>query len=494
MKKFLDFISSFVLPKKMMRYRNINFFIIVLIFLGCMFLCVGTSNLGLTRYIKNNKDSFRLFNEVYDLSSEEKVNLPRFSIDESKSVITNFTIGEEVDNVYELSFPLEDNKTLNLTLVYEPNVKINDDEATSHDDRILNFDINGYYYHLPKRTQDDELLEQDMLLVITNELIYYIFNHGCDLVKNTDGNYNKYLESTGWNIMETKYVLPANAEEIIYSDAEKKNIDYSKWTKIAKRGEEISIDGVTYKAYDTKEIAYFLPANKDEIVINAYGDIDITKWTKLAEKAEETTFVDGVEYSTKTRINNNLHEVFVSDTSTRVGVFSLYQAQNLGINFGDLGNGVSTIEKKIVVEAIADLMVNSGASQLQYYNFFYALIFILFMPLLWTFATWAMSKKYGELTRFKEYYAICSVAFIVPSIIVALFTFIAQPYCFIAQYAMFLQVAFYIFAVYKINNINRKANTPQNPTPSSKPQKEAIIDLKVETTPIQERPRSAQME
>ena len=127
MKKFLDFISSFVLPKKMMRYRNINFFIIVLIFLGCMFLCVGTSNLGLTRYIKNNKDSFRLFNEVYDLSSEEKVNLPRFSIDESKSVITNFTIGEEVDNVYELSFPLEDNKTLNLTLVYEPNVKINDE-------------------------------------------------------------------------------------------------------------------------------------------------------------------------------------------------------------------------------------------------------------------------------------------------------------------------------------------------------------------------------
>ncbi len=495
MKKFLDFILSFVLPKKMIRYRNINFFMIVLIFLGCTLLCVGSSNLTLDQYVKNNKESFRLFEEIYDLPNSEAIELPRFTIDETTDGINNFITGEKEDNVYEISYSLDNGKTLNLTLVYEPYVYINDNEETSHDDRFLNFDINGYYNHQPARDENDELLEEDMLFVINNELVYYIFNHGMDLVKDESGTFTKYLESTGWNIMETRYVLPKDETEIFYTDADNKSLDYSKWTESAVRGQKVEIDGVTYTSYDTEEIAYYLPNGKDEISLNAYGDIDITKWTKFASSKDEKVFVDGVEYSAQTRINKNLHEVFVSDNSTRVGVFSLYQAEKLGINLGNLGDGVSHIDPKLMVEAIGDLMVNSGGSQLQYYNFFYAIIFILLMPILWTFATWVMSKKYGELTRFKEYYAICSIAFIVPTILVSIFTLLFQPYCFIAQYAMFIQVAFYIFVIYKINNSNKKTTNQKNQPLSPSNKNEQVIDLKVETTPIQEKvSKTAQME
>ena len=495
LKKMLDFMLSFIQPKKMIRYRNINLFLTILIFLGCMFLCAGVSNVSLVNYVKRHKENFRLFPEVYDLECNEKVSLPKFTIDEQTGGLTNFTIGSEKDNVYEIKFNLENNKTLNLTLVYEPNVYVNDNEKTPHDDRLMSFDLNGYYNYQPKRDADGNLLEQDMLIVIHNELIYYMFNHGIDLIPDASGNYNRYLESTGWDIMESKYVLPKDATEIAYTGENNSELDYSKWTTVAKRGEQVVIGEKTYTAHATGERAYYLPASADELVLNAYGEYDVRKWTKLAENKEEKTFIDGKEYLAASRLNQNLHEIYVSNTTTRVGVFSLSQAKQYGIDFGNLENGKYPVDPTIAVVGIANLMVNSGSNQLQMYNFFYALIFILFMPLIWTFATWAMGKKFGELTRFKEYYAICSVSFIVPSIIIALFTIFVEPYAFIAQYAMFAQVAFYIFCIFKMNNVNKKPVKNNPNQDNSKPKKEEVIDLEVKTEKVEEKiSRTAQME
>ncbi len=495
-KNFLDFILSFIKPKKMIRYRNINLFLIVLIFLGCMLLCAGVSNLSLINYVKRNKENFRLYPEVYNLEYEGGIELPKFSINDETGGMTNFSKGSEEDNVYEIKFNLEDGKTLNLTIVYEDKVFVNDDEKTPHDDRLTNFDLNGYYNYLPKRNENGELLEQDMLLIINNELIYYMFNHGTDTIMNESGNYNRYLESTGWDIMESKFTLPKDESEIVYK--EDKTIDYSKWTLTAKRGETVTFGDKTYYAHKTGERAYFLPNGASELVENAYGVYDIRKWTRLAANENESVFVEGVEYKAECRLSPNVHEIYVSNSTTRVGVFSLYQAKQLGVNFGDIENGKYPVNPAKIVEGIATLMVNSGANQLQYYNFFYAIIFIIFMPLLWTFATWAMGKKYGELTRFKEYYAICSVSFIVPSILVALFTIFVQPYAFIAQYAMFIQVAFYIFCIFKMNNVTRKPenkNNNNNGNNNNQPKKEEVVDLEVQTENVQERvARTAQME
>ena len=137
---------------------------------------------------------------------------------------------------------------------------------------------------------------------------------------------------------------------------------------------------------------------------------------------------------------------------------------------------------KLVVEAIGNLMVKTGVSQLENYNTIYAMIFIFIMPILWTFALWVMSRKFGELTRFKEYYAICAVSYIVPSILTALFTVFTQPYAFIAQYAMFIQLAFYIFMVYKINNPKGNNNTSS----TTKPQEKPVVDLNVKEIKLNE--------
>ena len=54
--------------------EDINFFLIVLILLGCAFLCAGGSNLSLDNYVKNNKQSFRLFDETFDYLSSDLAN------------------------------------------------------------------------------------------------------------------------------------------------------------------------------------------------------------------------------------------------------------------------------------------------------------------------------------------------------------------------------------------------------------------------------------
>ena len=479
MKRILDFILSFVMPSKIKRYRSLNIFLIVLIFLGCALLCAGVSNLSLERYVKRNKENFRLFSETFELPSGNEEILPKFTLNQTTFEIEDFA----GNDLYEATFDLEDGTKLNLTLVYEPDVYINDLEETPYDDRIIDFNIIDYYNYVPERDANGNLREKNMLVIITAELIYYFNNHGYDLNKGADGNYTRYLESTGWSIMEKKCVLPKDESEIVYLDEEKKELDYSKWTVNARLGDVATLGGKTYVAYNTQEDAYFLPATSSEI--------NLSDWSLTCNKDDEITH-NGVVYKAKTKISRNLHDVFISEGTQRIGVFSLYQASKLGINFADLnGDGKATTDMKLVVEAIGNLMVNMGVNQLSNYNTIYAIIFIVILPLLWTFGLWMMSRKFGELTRVKEYYAICSVSYIVPSLLVALFTVFAQPYAFIAQYAMFVQLAFYIFMVYKINN----PKTKKNDTNLNNSQKAETVDLKVETKTVTEiKSRAAQME
>lgn len=482
MKKVLDFILSFIVPKKMKRYRNLNIFLIVLIFLGCALLCAGVSNLALEGYVKRNKENFRLFSETYDLPSGNEEVLPKFNLNQKTYSIEDFA-GEQ--KIFETTFTLEDSSELNLTLVYEPDVYINDLSETKHDDRIIEFNIIDYYNYVPERDADGNLKEKNILVIITAELIYYFNNHGYDLYKNAEGSYTRYLESTGWSIMESKHVLPKDESEIVYLDTEKKELDYSKWTLSASLGDTTTIGDTTYVAYATGEDAYFLPATSSEV--------NLSDWSLSCNK-DDTITHNGVEYQAKTKINRNLHNVFVSENTQRIGVFSLYQASKMGVNFSDLnGDNKATTDMKLVVEAIGDLMVKTGVSQLENYNTIYAMIFIFIMPLLWTFALWVMSRKFGELTRFKEYYAICAVSYIVPSILTALFTLFSQPYAFIAQYAMFIQLGFYIYMVYKINNPKVKNNN--NTSSTNKIQERPAVDLNVKTEKVTEiKSNAAQME
>ena len=496
-KKVLDFLLSLIQPKKMIRYRNINLFLIVLIFLGCMLLCSGISNLSLVRYVKRNIENYKLFPEVYDLEYEGGVNFPSFSIDEPTGGITGFKDGNgEEEDIYEIKFALQDGSTLNLTVVYEPDVYVNDRVETVHDDRLSSFDLNGYYNYVPKRDENGNLLEKDMLVIIHHELVYYIFNHGFESAKNEIGSYTRYLEFTGWSIREGSYMLPNDASEIAYTDESQKELDVYKWTKPAKLGDTIEIDGEKYTAKYVN--TYYLPASEEELVLNSYGEYDVRKWTKIAKDKDECVYLnEGEKIIAESRLKSNIHEIFVSDNQTRVGVFSLYHADLADIKFGDLGNGKYPVNPTLMVQAIADLMVPSAANQLQTLNFLYAVIFIIFMPILWTFATWVMGKKFGELTRFKEYYAICAISFIIPSILIAIFTIFFEPYVFIAQYAMFVQVAFYIFCIFKMNNPKRKPTNKDDGDDNknnSHVSKEEV-DLKVETELIQERiSKTAKME
>ena len=465
MKKVLDFILSFIVPKKMKRYRNLNIFLIVLIFLGCALLCAGVSNLALEAYVKRNKENFRLFSETYDLPSGNEEVLPKFNLNQKTYSIEDFA-GEQ--KIFETTFTLEDSSELNLTLVYEPDVYINDLSETKHDDRIIEFNIIDYYNYVPERDADGNLKEKN------GPIGEYL-----------DYSYTRYLESTGWSIMESKHVLPKDESEIVYLDTEKKELDYSKWTLSASLGDTTTIGDTTYVAYATGEDAYFLPATSSEV--------NLSDWSLSCNK-DDTITHNGVEYQAKTRINRNLHNVFVSENTQRIGVFSLYQASKMGVNFSDLnGDNKATTDMKLVVEAIGDLMVKTGVSQLENYNTIYAMIFIFIMPLLWTFALWVMSRKFGELTRFKEYYAICAVSYIVPSILTALFTLFSQPYAFIAQYAMFIQLGFYIYMVYKINNPKVKNNN--NTSSTNKIQERPAVDLNVKTEKVTEiKSNAAQME
>ena len=141
MKKVLQYLSTFIIPKKMEVHRDMNLFVAVLLFLLSAVLCAGIGNFRLRTVLKNGylgecysyEDTFDLTLENFDSSM-----LPSFTMNEETYKAENIVWPNGVQqSVYNLTYKAEDGLDVNMTLVYEF-------DKTTKDD--LDFDLNAYLH------------------------------------------------------------------------------------------------------------------------------------------------------------------------------------------------------------------------------------------------------------------------------------------------------------------------------------------------------------
>ncbi|MBR2891617.1 MAG: YIP1 family protein [Bacilli bacterium] len=175
MKKVLQYLSTFIIPKKMEVHRDMNLFVAVLLFLLSAVLCAGIGNFRLKTVLKNGylgecysyEDTFDLTLENFDSSM-----LPSFTMNEETYKAENIVWPNGVQqSVYNLTYKAEDGLDVNMTLVYEF-------DKTTKDD--LDFDLNAYLQVNPY-DGNGNLISRDILVVYTQDIFYYIFNRGYTL-------------------------------------------------------------------------------------------------------------------------------------------------------------------------------------------------------------------------------------------------------------------------------------------------------------------------
>ena len=407
----------------MEEHRDMNLFIAVLLFVLSMIICAGIPAKRLTKVIKNNylTDCY-VFDGTYD-AEFEKPTLPTYEIVNGE--VSNFTLVND-KKVYDLVYKLKDESTINLKIVYQLDV----DNEHGIDRNV--FDVDDYLSQNPFN-DDHSLKQKDVLAVFTKTGMYYIFNHGYSY------GYVNNKEAT----LEQAHYLNVQAWE-----------DTGKW----------SIYEHSLETVDGKEVYtpyYVHPANAEEL------KKDPKNWT-LIDPSEKP--LNGLDYVPKQRINNNLYNLFHYSGTPNVGYYSYKTLETLGSDY-------LTFDENPLAE-MSDLLVMDLQSSIRTYNYILSFFYVVVLPLIWVLIVWLVMHKNGELTRFREYYAIASVSFLVPSIIIGIVGFFI-PYQLISRFAMILHAGYYFVCASRINSMSK--NKPD--APKQKFVKEEVIDVEAEIKP-----------
>jgi hypothetical protein len=425
-----NFILSFILPRKMEEHRDMNLFIAVLLFLLSMIICSGIPTGRLTKVIKKNylTDCY-VFNGTYDATFNSQI-MPTYEI--TNGEISSFKLIND-KKVYDFEYKLPDESVINLKIVYQFDV----DKEHGIDRNV--FDIDEYLNQNPFN-EDHSLKQKDVLAVFTKNGLYYIFNHGYSYgyVNNKEATLEQvhYLNIKAW-------------------------ADTGKWSIY--EHELDMVDGQeVYTAY------YVHPANAEELQNDPSG----ATWTYISTSKDA---LNGLEYTPKQRINNNLYELFHYSGTPNVGFYSYATLENLGKDY-------LTFDENPLAE-MSDLLVLDLQSSVKTYNYILSFFYVMVLPIMWVLIVWLVMHKNGVLSRFREYYAVASVAFLVPSIIIGIVGLFI-PYQIISRFAMILHAGYYFICASRINSMDKPVSNKEN---KAKKDSEIIdVESEINTTPINE--------
>ena len=431
------FLWSFINPKRMEVHRDMNLFIVVLVFLMCGMLCAGVPSLRLTKVVKD-----KYLNECYvyeDAYQAELVDfdartLPKFVLNSSNAASQATVEGYQE---YDLVYKSADNELpINLKIVYELD-KDRDDE--------LSFDLNAYLSDAPFDANKN-LKSRDILVVYTDQILYYIYNHG----------YNDAYAKTGED---------ASIEDYHYLYV-KSWASSNKWSLY----DCYEADGGVLTPY------LYFPA-EDET------DLDSTKWTvkMVAEydndgnliNSEKT--IDGKTYKGVFHYTKKINKIFTYEEKLNVGVYSYLELEGNDTTYRNLANPLQTY---------ADMMVTSSVTSVRVYSYILAAFYVVVLPIMWVLVMWLILHKNGELQRLREYYAVGAAAMVLPSIATAIVG-LWIPYTIISRIAMIVQAVWY-FVVCTIINTSKRRKKDEATT--------ELIDVKtVEVEDQQEIPETAKL-
>lgn len=386
-----DFILSFILPRKMIRHRDMNIFIAVLLFFMCFFLAIGSSNFMGKNYVRKIEQQILLYSELKAITDETQISLPKVTIETTDDGLTVIKYDETI-HLTKITHQviMEDGTIINLIIFFDLEY-----DYLKADEHPLNFDIEGYLNHVPAEN------EKDMLYIVTKNHLFYVHNHG------------KYENGV-------TYFDQSNTESV-------------------------------YEVDDQGRDIYYLPKDVTELEqLNEFGDIDKSAWSEVVtsetpqENGQYYKLIDGVKYTAVRHLKDNpfnaLSNGFIMDyRSSQYYQFPL--------------NGFSGTVKDLA-SSWYDFVVNVQAEAIKLNNQLFGFLTIFIIPLLFIIVTWLMSRKYSELTRFKEYYVIAAVSLVLPSLISFGLGFFI-PYILYSRYFMFAQVGFYMFVIFRINTDKR---------------------------------------
>ncbi len=285
--KFIDFLKSLFIPKKMEVHGNKKWYVsILLLLLSCVVLVASSVVPAI-----NQKDSL--------------IGAPEGLLNIDNTIIVN-DISEISFNNNELS---NDNMVFNSsynngTINYDITIITNKDITSDNESLSLvnsGFDLVNYLYS-PKN--DNTIY---VLYFFTKDYLY--INYNKDIASNISDTYSSlmYEQDSSGNII---YYLPSSIEEVS---------SYSSWSTVSNVDGEIEINNVTYKA---------LPKFKDSVSACLYGEaFDY-----------ESLFKNGLN---KDNLSTNLYDfietfynVEATILITQVVVYSLFISLLLNFLFG----------------------------------------------------------------------------------------------------------------------------------------------------------------
>lgn len=400
MKKVKEFLLSIILPRKMYRYHSMKIIYSVLVFILSAFLLLFSVNLSTERFMKDMIGSINFEENDYKVVNE--IQLPKYRIAKSNSggyYLDVDEVGEDgkadsFQGVFEILFEDSKKNQLKLNIVFDEACDLFGDNPSKSIDKDL-FDLKGYM------TQTREDKTTYLLYIFTKKSFYYLYDLGQEKdsngkwVDNANTRYGSYeMDKNG----EYKYYLPTDASEVI---------------------------------------------DENGPILNQYGNYDTSLWTTETTK-DAKTIIDGKEFSAQRRIKDDMRYAIYNGKYVYSNInIDRINDENDSVNFGQ------NKDIKYVLTNYVELMAEVDANiQKSMYSVFVVIINIIF-PLVWVLITWLLSRKF-VMNKFKEYYAICSITYIITSILGFVLGFFIR-FDSLMFILLIIELIYYIFVTFRIN-------------------------------------------
>lgn len=430
-----DLILSFFLPRKMYRHHNMRFIFSLGIFFGATLILLFSINISTPRFMRKMINTPDFTKNVYEYV-ETKEEFPDYKIDNigGELCLDCNETGISEGNTYRKAIhnilkEKNSSKRIDLTVVFlEDYDPFKDDEGNFHLQNSAFKDVFDLDGYL---RQDKEENVEYILYVFTKTSFYYAYN----------------LESGN----KANSVLP------MYE-------------------------------YDTTtfEINYYLPDlnNENEFRKNEYGKWDVSLWTRKVSK-DETLEYEGNILSASPKLLPTIREVLVHSEYLYKNIdYTVINDESEQANFKTNENVNEALSQ------LVELMVLSDANvQKSIYSLFVCVINLIF-PFLWVFITWLMSKKF-VMSKFREYYAICSITYLVTSLIGFILGFFLS-FDKLILILLVMELIYYIVVTFRINtdpkllepveDENDKDNSNKPDIPGIKKQKLNFKKIETEDT------------
>ncbi len=240
MKKVWNFILSFILPKRMLAHRDMNIFIVLLIILISFVSCTFISNLTCHRFIEKQPEKYLYFEEMIDNETlNEKAGLPTLEMNKNNTAVSDIKF-QGSSNVIEKTFVCADNLPMTITLVYETNRVVVENNKVKEETAEIAFPLTDYIINKKPYNDKGEQTSRDILVIFTYSSVYYIFNHG--YAKNKNGNPELYLDQS-WSMFEDEEktkVTQKIVDIFVNNNLNRTKTGYLEYDELKNMGEDVS--------------------------------------------------------------------------------------------------------------------------------------------------------------------------------------------------------------------------------------------------------------